>query len=217
MPVEPTEKNFKQFEKENPGIKLNVYSTAEEAEKSPIKPLYIGTNRSLKIINLLYHKNEEGKAHYGFIKNMSRVIHQATRHGGKKFVCPYCACVYFHSQEAFSNHLETKHPYLDNDFVCEKCLNTFHTYEALQFHQMVCMVKDREARKIEYPAYERPIRWDENNNYMLNRISTWIVADFESILLKESAIKGANSKIIHKHQPCAWGLTVMTERKGNKI
>ena len=71
MPVEPTEKNFKQFEKENPGIKLNVYATAEEVERSPIKPLYIGTNQSLKIINLLYHKNEEGKAHYGFIKNMS--------------------------------------------------------------------------------------------------------------------------------------------------
>ena len=71
MPVEPTDKNFKQFEKENPGIKLNVYATANEAEKCPIKPLYIGTNQTLKIINMLYHKNEEGKAHYGFIKNMS--------------------------------------------------------------------------------------------------------------------------------------------------
>ena len=44
MPVELTDKNFKQFEKENPGIKLNVYATAEEAEKCPIKPLYIWTN-----------------------------------------------------------------------------------------------------------------------------------------------------------------------------
>ena len=44
MPVEPTEKNFKQFEKENQDIHLNVYATAEEADRSPIKPLYIGTN-----------------------------------------------------------------------------------------------------------------------------------------------------------------------------
>ena len=51
---------------------------------------------------------------------------------------------------------------------------------------------------------------------MLNRIPTWIVADFESILLKEEAIKGVNSKIIHKHQPCAWGLTVVTDRKGSR-
>ena len=27
-------------------------------------------------------------------------------------------------------------------------------------------------------------------------------------------MKGLNTKIIHKHQPCAWGLTVVTERKG---
>ena len=33
-------------------------------------------------------------------------------------------------------------------------------------------------------------------------------------LLKEEQMKGMNTKIIHKHQPCAWGLTVVTERKG---
>ena len=27
-------------------------------------------------------------------------------------------------------------------------------------------------------------------------------------------MKGLNTKIIHKHQPCAWGLTVVTKRKG---
>ena len=27
-------------------------------------------------------------------------------------------------------------------------------------------------------------------------------------------MKGMNTKIIHKHQSCAWGLTVVTERKG---
>ena len=49
---------------------------------------------------------------------------------------------------------------------------------------------------------------------MLNRIPTWLVADFECILMKEEQMKGMNTKIIHKHQPCAWGLTVVTERKG---
>ena len=33
-------------------------------------------------------------------------------------------------------------------------------------------------------------------------------------LLKEEQIEGLNTKIIHKHQPCAWGITVVTERKG---
>ena len=49
---------------------------------------------------------------------------------------------------------------------------------------------------------------------MLNCIPTWMVADFECILMKEEQMKGLNTKIIHKHQPCAWGLTVVTERKG---
>ena len=41
-----------------------------------------------------------------------------------------------------------------------------------------------------------------------------MMADFECILMKEEHIKGLNTKTIHKHQPCAWGLTVVTERKG---
>ena len=76
------------------------------------------------------------------------------------------------------------------------------------------MVKENEPRVVEYPAYDRPIQWDERNNYMLSRIPTWLVADFECILLKEEQLKGLNTKIIHKHQPCAWGITVVTERKG---
>ena len=39
MPVEPTEKNFKQFEKENSFIHLNMY--AEDDERCPITPLYV--------------------------------------------------------------------------------------------------------------------------------------------------------------------------------
>ena len=33
MPVEPTEKNFRQFEQENPSIHLNVYTPAADDEK----------------------------------------------------------------------------------------------------------------------------------------------------------------------------------------
>ena len=39
-------------------------------------------------------------------------------------------------------------------------------------------------------------------------------SEFRMHLLKEEQLKGLNTKIIHKHQPCAWGLTVVTERKG---
>ena len=35
--------------------------------------------------------------------------------------------------------MEKKHPYIGNKFVCEKCLNIFHTQEAKEFHDGICM------------------------------------------------------------------------------
>ena len=50
---------------------------------------------------------------------------------------------------------------------------------------------------------------------MLNRIPTWMDGGrFQVYSDEEEQMKGLNTKIIHKHQPCAWGLTVVTERKG---
>ena len=59
MPVEPTDKNFKKFEQENPFIHLNVYTPAVDEEKCDITPLYVGMNQSTKIVNILYYKNEQ--------------------------------------------------------------------------------------------------------------------------------------------------------------
>ena len=75
-------------------------------------------------------------------------------------------------------------------------------------------MKENELQVVEYPAYDKPIQWEERDNYMLNQTPIWMVADFECVLMKEEQLKGLNTKIIHKHQPCAWGLTVVTERKG---
>ena len=84
-------------------------------------------------------------------------------------MCPYCACTYFNSQDALTNHLDKKHPYINNKFVCKKCLNVFHTAEAKEFHDLICMVKENELQVVEYPAYNKPIRWEERDNYMLSR------------------------------------------------
>ena len=81
--------------------------------------------------------------------------------------------------------MEKKHPYIDIEFVCEKCLNVFHTAEAKEFHNSICIVKENEPHVGEYPAYDKPIWWEEKDNYILNRIPTWMVADFECILMKE--------------------------------
>ena len=38
IPVGPTDKNFKQFRKENPFLHLNMYTVAADQEKCPITP-----------------------------------------------------------------------------------------------------------------------------------------------------------------------------------
>ena len=145
MLVEPTDKNFKQFEQEKPYIHLNVYTPAAAGdEKCPITPLYMGMNRATKIVNILYYRNEE-TSHCTYIRNILQLIYSATKSHHTKFVCPYCTCTYFITQEALSNHLEKKHPYIGNEFVCEKCLNVFHTQEAKEFHNGICMTKENEA------------------------------------------------------------------------
>ena len=86
MPVEPTEKNFKQFEQENPSIHLNMYTPAADEEKCVIMPLYVGKNRGTKIINILYYKLEQ-RSHYAYIWSISCLIYNSTKSHNKKFVC----------------------------------------------------------------------------------------------------------------------------------
>ena len=88
----------------------------------------------------------------------------------------------------------------------------FHLEEAMQFHQMICIVKEREAHMVEYPAFNCPIKWVERDNYVepnsnLGCGRLWVYPT------KEEQVKGANTKIIHKHQPCTWGLTMVMDRK----
>ena len=80
MLVEPTEKNFKQFKKDNTFLHLNVYTPAAVAdeEKCPMIPLYMGMNRITKIVNILYYKNEQ-TSHYAYIRNINWLIHTATK------------------------------------------------------------------------------------------------------------------------------------------
>ena len=101
MPVEPVPANFRKFEADNPHIHLNVYGTLGDEARSPVTPLYVSNNKDkdAKVVNILFTRNEEGKGHYSFIKNMSRLMHSVTKSGKKKQVCPHCESVYFTVKE----------------------------------------------------------------------------------------------------------------------
>ena len=64
MPVAPTAKNFKQFEMENPGIQLNVFTAMPDAAAVPISTRYVGMNKSRHEVNILFAKNLDGNTHY---------------------------------------------------------------------------------------------------------------------------------------------------------
>ena len=150
MLVEPTNKNFQKFKKENPFLHLNVYMVVTDEEKAPVKPLH-----ELKLL----YKDDQHPLPQKWWRTESLCLHQehepVTSQCHKAItqsicVFPYCACTYFNTQENVSGPLGEKHTYIDNEFVCEKYLNTLHTEEAMQIHKMICMVKECELQLVEY-------------------------------------------------------------------
>ena len=99
-----------------------MYGALGDEARSPVTPLYVSNNKDkdAKIVNILFTRNEEGKGHYSFIKNMSLLMYSVTKSHKKKQVCPHCEGVYFHSQRALDNHLKKCHPHLFHGHVCVK-------------------------------------------------------------------------------------------------
>ena len=51
-------------------------------------------------------------------------------------------------------------------------------------------------------------------DFKLNDVPTYLVADLECVLTKlDDKKKGAHTRYIHKHQPCAFVIVVMTKHK----
>ena len=124
--MEPADKNFKRFEKDNPFIHLNMYTPAADDEKCTITPLYIGMNHSSKIVNILYYKNKQ-TSHYAYIWNISCLIMLQQSVITRRSMCAHTVPAPTSIRRRLSNHIDKKHPYIENEFVCEKCLNVFHT------------------------------------------------------------------------------------------
>ena len=213
MPVEPTDNNFKKFEQENPFLHLKIYTPAAAGdEKCPITPLYVGMNRATKIVNILYYRNEE-TSHYAYIRNISQLIHSATKCHHTSLsahtVLAPTSILRRHSTTTWtrSNHTSGMNLCVRNASMCFTHKRQNSSMTASAWSKRVSRELSSTQPMINPSAGKR-------DNYMLSRIPTWLVAIFECILLKEEQMKGMNTKIIHKHQPCAWGLTVVTERKG---
>ena len=95
-----TLQQISRFEKQNP-YSINVYGWTGKSVYS----LRISKHDNEQCINLLLLE-KEGKQHYCWIKNMSRLsASQYNKHKGKRFVCKYC-CNSFQREETLKMHVE---------------------------------------------------------------------------------------------------------------
>ena len=136
--------------------------TVAADEKCPITPLYVGMNQSTKIVNILYYKNDQ-ISHYAFIGTLvgsSTVQQRVTSESLSVLTAPVPTSTH-RRHSTITWRKSTLH---QQQFICEKCLNVFHTQEAKEFHDSICMVKENELQVVEYPAYDKPIRWEEKDN-----------------------------------------------------
>ena len=99
--------------------------------------------------------------------------------------------------------------------MCERCHNVFNTPEKFEQHKTLCVVKDSNTRPVTFTSPGREVKWSSESDFKLGDVPTYLVADFdlECVLTKLNEKKGAHTRYIHKHQPCAFVIVVMTKYK----
>ena len=74
----------------------------------------------------------------------------------------------------------------------------------------MCTVRDANTRPVTFPETPYKITWKLEDNFKLNQIPTYLVADFECVLDKIEMVKGDKTTLVHHHLPCAWVIVVQT-------
>lgn len=73
---------------------------------------------------------------------------------------------------------------VEDVFCCEKCMGTFLSADELSKHNHIYLIVDKNYRVVELPDQREHLEFNmskKSNN--LTQISTYMVADFESILV----------------------------------
>ena len=59
------------------------------------------------------------------------------------------------------------------------CLNIFYTQQEAEKHKDLCVVKDNNIRPVIFPTLEREVKWRSEDDFKLNDVPTYLVADLE--------------------------------------
>ena len=79
------------------------------------------------------------------------------------------------------------------------CLNIFYTpQEVEQQHKDLCVVKDNNnIRQIIFPTLEKEVKWRSEDDFKLNEVPTYLVADLECVLTKIDEKEGMHNHITY--------------------
>lgn len=177
-------KDIAKFEVMN-NLSIYVYTLEN---KNKVVPVYLSSNRFEKIIHLLMLKSDldmeidgEGENvvdyiqsntiyHFMWIKNLSRLL-----------------------SKQVTNHN-------GQIFLCDRCLNYFHSELLLQKHTVDC--SNLNKCRIEMPSDENKCIKFKNFQYQ-EMVPYVLYADLECILEKVEDNTNENTKYIQKHSPCS--------------
>lgn len=95
--------------------------------------------------------------------------------------------------------------------ICRRCLSFSGSTRGLKNHMIGCGAK--RMCVVELPSEDKKIMKFTAIEKMMP-MAYWIVADFESILVKNDEKCGANSKNLNKHQPCGFGYVLQSSIPG---
>lgn len=176
------------FEKNNPGVSVNVYALQKNFQpplKSPTYNVY-----PLKVIDhekpehfdlLLLNKNNE-KYHYSYISDFSRLVRsQKTRHKEHVVFCKRCFTI-------FDNRKKIK---LSGQAALEQHKLTCGA------HKPILPIMPQEGDTVEFEEWVKT-----------QRHPIVLYADFEALLKKCFDNKGTNTSAFQKHEPMSYGVYV---------
>ena len=216
MPLD--NKFFTKFCKLNPMIALSVFTENDDdyvGEKGIQIKLFFEGNTSLANtpVKLLFLGVKGEVGHYVCIKNFNRFLYNIDKCKRKKKVyCEQCRD-YKLAGSAPCKHLKLKRKFEETDvFCCVKCMGTFESEEDLQKHDHMCLIVDKNYRVVELPDERKYLEFDERRTNNLTPIPTYMVADFESVLVPvgEDPENHTKSRITARHLPCAYGINVVS-------
>ena len=147
-------KDVLKFEKQNPSISVNVLCGGNQGG---FVPLHVSKERDRPHhVNLFLIEGPEETHHYVWVKNLSRLVAERTKHDGQTFVCNHCLHA-FCNKDTLDRHIPhcQRHPPQEVKYPDPKeCTLEFHN-KAARFRLPFYLVCD-------FESFLTPLEHDED-------------------------------------------------------